>query len=136
MPPRTRIECAALVGITNGAASVSVIKSAKCWEPSRPQFRGPGLRSVYFAERSRGVTGIEIVRRLLLPLRRHLGRRELGRAARPAEARLREIVLARSPVVAFKLGLFRHDGPPGSQRRERIGRAGRSRRARPAAWPA
>src|SRR5262249_49410612 len=57
---------------------------------------------------SRGVTGIEVVRRLLLPLRRHLRRREFRCAARTAEARLREVVFAHPPIIAFTLGLLRH----------------------------
>src|ERR1051325_4454236 len=54
------------------------------------------------------VAGIEVARRLLLSLRRHLGGLELGRTARPAEMRLREIVLAWPIVVDFAFGLFGH----------------------------
>src|SRR5262249_24199685 len=120
---------AAHVTTTSGAAGVSAINSTKCAEPEPSQFRcarftqhlSRGTRRT-----SRGVTGIEIVRRLLLALRRHLCGRELGRAARAAETRLRDVVLAGPRTVALAFRLLRHGGPRGSPWSERLGRAGRS----------
>src|SRR5262249_58740919 len=127
-PRRAWVASVPLQRITNGAAGVSAVKFAKCEEPRRPQFLRTYLCWAYVAEHvlrntravSRRVAWIEVVRRLLLPLRRHLGRRELGRAPRPAETRLREIVLARPHRGSFALGLVRHGRPHGCHRKKPI----------------
>src|SRR5262245_52593016 len=89
---------------TNGPTGLAANKPAQPAEPRRSQFRCAVYAGFTRRRSSRGVAGIEIVRRLLLPLRRHFRRRELGRATRAAETRLGEIVLARPHIIAFRFG--------------------------------